>query len=124
MYAHITDEERAKIRAWCDEASAWMYEKLDQQGGLAPNQDAVLTIDDLESKNQFLNVNCGPVMRRPVPPKKAEAPPAPAESKPEETPSTAGGDTDGGETKPDGTPMDVDSAAEPAKEEETPMQTD
>ena len=124
MYAHITDEERAKVRGWCDEASAWMYEKLDQQGGLAPNQDAVLTITDLESKNQFLNVNCGPVMRRPVPPKKVEVPPAAAESKPGDTPPAPDGTANGDETKDEGTPMEVEPTATPAAEGESPMQTE
>jgi heat shock 70kDa protein 4 len=111
MYAHITDEERNKVRNWCDTTSGWMYEKLDQQGALAPYQDAVLTVADLNSKNQFLNVNCGPIMRKPVP-KKTEPPPA-AKPAPE---------ANGAEGKEGEAAMDVDPLA--AGEAETPMQTE
>jgi heat shock 70kDa protein 4 len=123
IYAHITDEERTKVRNWCDEISGWMYEKLDQQGGLAPNQDAILTVADLEAKNQFLNVNCGPIMRRPVPIKKNE--PTKDAKADEKTTPPVGTETNGNESKPtEETPMDVDPASAQSTTEETPMQTD
>jgi heat shock 70kDa protein 4 len=112
IYAHITDEERNKVRNWCDTTSGWMYEKLDQQGALAPHQDAVLTVADLNSKNQFLNVNCGPIMRKPVP-KKTEPPAKPADPAPE---------ANGTEEKEGDAPMEVDAPT--AGEAEAPMQTD
>jgi heat shock 70kDa protein 4 len=120
IYAHITDEERTKVRNWCDTTSGWMYEKLDQQGGLTPQQDAVLTIADLESKNQFLNVNCGPIMRKPVPKKAAEPPPAKTE---ESTPSSTT-EPSGQETNKDNESMDVDPTTAPGGKSTEPMQTD
>lgn len=114
MYAHITDEERNKVRNWCDTTSGWMYEKLDQQGALAPHQDAVLTVADLNAKNQFLNVNCGPIMRKPVP-KKTEPAAKPADPAPEANGAEA--------TKEGEANMEVDPPAA-SGEAEAPMQTD
>ena len=82
IYKHITDEERTKVNAMCDEVSAWMYEKLDQQGSLAPNQDPVLTVADLNGKVRSLKETCGPIMHKPVP-KKTEIPKSKDEPKQE-----------------------------------------
>jgi heat shock protein 4 len=72
-YSHITDEERNKVHTACDETSAWMYQKLDEQGSLSPNQDPVLTVAELNAKVRFLKETCGPIMHKPVP-KKTEIP--------------------------------------------------
>lgn len=84
IYKHITDEERSKVNATCDEVSAWMYEKLDEQGALAPNQDPVLTVADLNAKIRTLKETCGPIMHKPVP-KKTEVPKSKEEPKKEES---------------------------------------
>jgi len=89
-YAHITDEERETVRSTTDRVSGWMYEMLDKQGDLTPNQDAILTVADLQAKNQEVNTTCGPIMRKPVPkkeiPKPAEEPAPPAENGSEAAP--------------------------------------
>lgn len=105
-YAHITDEERQKVHKCCDENSAWLYEKLDIQGGLAPNQDPALTISELLAKNRVMNETCGPIMRKPPPKKKKEEP---KKEEPKEAPAAE--------------PMEVDSEADAAKTAE-PMQVD
>ena len=107
IYAHITDEERNKVHSTCDETSAWMYEKLDQQGSLAPNQDPVLTVAELEAKVRALKETCGPIMHKPVP-KKTELP------KPKEEPKK---DEEAKEGEPE--PMEgVEPEGEEAKEDE------
>lgn len=107
-YAHITDEDRESVRNTVDGISGWMYEMLDQQGGLSPNQDAVLKIVDLTAKTQELNSKCGPIMRKP----KKETPP------PKDVNGTAnGGASSAADTANDGNndndstpkPMDVES---------------
>lgn len=110
-YKHITDEDREKVRDYTDKTSGWMYEMMDKQGDLGLNQDPVLTIAELHSKNTQLNTNCGPIMRKPVPkPPKVEPKkevPKPDEDKAAETEEdkNGGGDkmeveqeaTDGGD---------------------------
>ena len=71
-YAHITDDDRQIMHGKCDEISAWMYDMLDKQGQLAPNQDALLTVAELARQDRVLVETCGPVMKKPVPPKKKE----------------------------------------------------
>jgi len=80
-YEHITDEEREKVRSTTDAVSGWLYEMLDKQGDVAPNQDAVLTVADLSAKVQEIKTTCGPIMRKPVPKKEVPKPaPTPAEN--------------------------------------------
>lgn len=93
QYAHITDEERQKCHAKCDEISSWMYEMLDKQGSLAVNVDPAVTVAEINAKGNELTAICNPIKHKPAPkPKKEEKkeepvpPPAPAaeQPKPEE----------------------------------------
>jgi heat shock 70kDa protein 4 len=113
-YSHITDEERGKVCATTDATSGWLYEMLDKQGGLAPNQDPVLMIADVNKKIHELNTVCGPIMRKPKP-KPAKEVPKPDETKKEET-ANGNGDSDK-KSSEDGAPMDVDADGA------TPMET-
>jgi heat shock protein 4 len=91
-YEHITDEERATVRGQCDEVSTWLYGMLDKQGGMAANQDPVLTVALLNSKQKELVDKCKPIMTKKAPkkkkeePKKEEAPAAAAETPAAEPP--------------------------------------
>ena len=42
-YAHITEEEREKIRAAMKTAEDWMHDKMLEQGNLPKSKDPVLT---------------------------------------------------------------------------------
>lgn len=99
--AHITDEERSKLRKACDAASSWMYEHMDKQGDLPLNVDPILTVEKLNSKLAELKRECGPIMGKPVP---RAPPPAPAKkadsSSSKDAPENAG-------TREE--PMDVDA---------------
>ena len=111
-YAHISDEERQKVHKYCDETSAWMYEMMDKQGELPVSADPVLTIADLSAKVTFLNTNCGPIMRKPVPKKQPE--PKKTEETSKEGEAAKEGDGEGEpmevdeESKKEGEKMDVD----------------
>jgi heat shock protein 4 len=71
-YDHITEEERATCSDKTDKASAWMYDMLDKQGGLAACVDPVVTVDQIYSKNKELNDVVSPIMHKPKPMPKAE----------------------------------------------------
>jgi heat shock protein 4 len=72
-YAHITDEERTKCSDVLDKASAWMYDMLDKQGGLAANVNPAVTVEQIYGKNKELNDVVSPIMHKPKPkPAKAE----------------------------------------------------
>lgn len=66
-YAHITDEERSTCSDKLDKASAWMYDMLDKQGGLAANVDPAVTVEAIYAKNKEVNDVVSPIMHKPKP---------------------------------------------------------
>lgn len=111
-YEHITDEEREKVRSKCDEISAWMYEKLDQQAGMSLDEDPVLTVHSIRLKHKELADVCSPIINKPKPkPKPKEEPPKEAPPAPE--PSEDG--------KKEGEPMEGVELEEKSEEK---METD
>lgn len=104
--AHITEDERDKIRGAVTTTEAWMHDMLNKQGELAKNADPVLTLDLISEQRKGLFNLSNPIMtkRAPPPPKPAPAP-APADApeppKPDETKASEGE-----------TPMDTDPTAE------------
>ena len=83
-YAHITEEEREKVRAKTDETSSWMYDMLDKQGNLGLSENPILTVKELNQKQRALTDVCGPVMHKPKPkPKPKPAVPKKDEGKPD-----------------------------------------
>lgn len=66
-YAHITDEERSTCSDKLDKASAWMYDMLDKQGGLAANVDPAVTVEAIYTKNKEVNDVVSPIMHKPKP---------------------------------------------------------
>ncbi|GKY92171.1 hypothetical protein MPSEU_000188400 [Mayamaea pseudoterrestris] len=115
-YAHITDEEREKVRAVVDSTSGWMYEMLDKQGSLGLHQDPVLTTADLKSKNSELVKVCSPVMNKPKPlpkkepePKKEDPPAAQSAEEPMEGVEKESEDFAPAAENVDATNMEVDS---------------
>ncbi len=71
-YDHISEEERALCSDKTDKASAWMYDMLDKQGGLAASVDPAVTVEQIYSKNKELNDVVSPIMHKPKPTPKAE----------------------------------------------------
>jgi len=118
-YSHITEEEKQRAHAKCDEVSSWMYDMLDKQGSLPSSADPAATVAQINAKTKEVVDVCAPVMNKPKP-KAAPAPaPTPEPAKAEE--KSASVDE---EKKEDG--MDVDSpapVAEDAKPEGEAMDT-
>jgi len=102
-YAHITDEERANCSSKCDTVSAWMYDILDKQGGLAVNVNPVVTVEEIYAKNKEVIDLVSPIMHKPKPKPKVE------EKKEEET-ANEKKEEEEGETKPE--PMDTSEPME------------
>lgn len=112
-YAHITDEERQKCHAKCDEVSSWMYDILDKQGALSVNTNPVVTVAEINAKAKELTDTCSPIRHKPAPkPKKEEKK---VEEKAPEVP----------EPKADGEPMEAEATEVNTEEEKSePMDTD
>lgn len=102
-YSHITEEEVTACRVACDAAASWMYEMMDKQGSLSPNQDPAVNVDQITTKTRELTKTVSPIMHKPKPK------PKPEEKKEEEKPA------EGEKTEP----METDEA--PAAEGETPV---
>lgn len=87
-YAHITEEERSKCQKMCDDSTAWMYDSLDKQGGLAANVDPAVTVAQIYAKNKEVTDTVSPIMHKPKPKPKVEEKkqePADEQKKEEET---------------------------------------
>lgn len=111
-YAHITEEEFTKCRETCDAASSWMYDTMDKQGSLAPNQNPAVTTDEINAKTNELTKAISPIMHKPKPK------PKPEEKKEEKAEEPAAEDAKA-------EPMDTEEApAADAEKEAEPMETD
>ena len=100
-YAHITDEERNKGHAKCDEASSWMYEMLDKQGSLSMENDPAFSVSQVNAMIKEVANVVNPIINKPKPKPKPKPKEESKESKPEEkeekseapeTPATESGD--------------------------------
>jgi heat shock protein 4 len=115
QYAHITEEEFTKCREACDTAANWMYETMDKQGSLAPNQDPAVTTEAIHAQTNSLTKTISPIMHKPKPK------PKPVEKKEEEKPAEEKPAEEG--EKPD-EPME-DTEEKPAAEDKAePMETE
>lgn len=121
-YAHITDEERQKCHTTCDETSSWLYEMLDKQGLLAPTQDPIVTVAQIQTKSNLVATTCSPIKHKMAPKpkkeeKKEEEKAAPAAEPEEKKAGDESGPMDTeptDEAKPEGAagPMDVEKTAD------------
>lgn len=114
QYAHITDEERQECHTKCDEISSWMYDIMDKQGSIAVNVNPVVTVSEINAKNQALTKVCSGIKHKPVPkPKKEEKKADKKEETPKDPPETDGS---GGE------PMETDDGEGNGEDKEDPME--
>lgn len=71
--AHITHEEKLKVRNTAESIEQWFYDQLEKQGELATYNDPILTVDLLASKRKELYTSTKDIMNKPKPiPKKEE----------------------------------------------------
>lgn len=114
-HAHISEDDRGKVRAECEAALSWLKEKRGYQESLAKTDDPVLTVEEMRKKADTVERVCKPVMSQPAPaPKKEEK----AEEKAKEEAKEGG---EGGEA------METDDGADGANgggEGEGAMETD
>jgi len=117
QYAHITEEEIVKCREACDTAANWMYEMMDKQGSLSPDQDPAVTTEQVNAKSNELTKIISPIMHKPKPkpkPEEKKKEEKPAEEKPAEE----------GEKPAEPVPMETEET--PAAEDKAaePMETE
>lgn len=111
-YAHITEEERDKLRTDATSTESWLFDMLSKQGDQPKFANPVLTMDLISQKRGALFNTSNPIMTKKAP---APAPTPAPEAKSEEPPAT--------EAKADESKMDVEGesgtkAAEPAVNDE------
>jgi heat shock protein 4 len=114
-YAHITDDERATVHSKCDETSTWLYGMLDKQGGMAGNQDPVLTVALLNTKKKELIEKCKPIMTKAAPKKKKEEAP-----KKEDPPAASSAETPAAAEPPVSDTEPMEGVEKEAEAEEAP----
>eukprot|EP01041_Mallomonas_annulata_P007556 gene7556-15489_t len=66
-HAHITDEERQKVRTESDAAENWLFDELGKQAELQSYDDPVLTVDSIGKRRQTLFTASNPIMSKPKP---------------------------------------------------------
>ncbi|KAL0661484.1 hypothetical protein Bca4012_098321 [Brassica carinata] len=94
-FDHIELEEKQKVLNECVEAEAWMREKQQQQEALPKYATPAFLSADVTRKAEALDKFCRPIMTKPKPVVKPEAPPAKAaadEEKSEPQPEAASGE--------------------------------
>jgi heat shock protein 4 len=75
-FDHIELAEKQKVLNECVEAEAWLREKQQQQDTLPKYATPALLSADVKSKAEALDKFCRPIMTKPKPAAKAEAPQA------------------------------------------------
>jgi heat shock protein 4 len=76
-HAHITDEERDRIRKEVQAIESWLYDSISKQDDLPLSSDPVLTVETINAKRTVLFNATNPIMIKPKP----KPAPAPAEEK-------------------------------------------
>jgi len=115
-YAHISAEDRAKVRDACNEAEDWVNDMLSKQGDVAPTAPPVFKAADCAAKKKALIGTCKPIKTQapPPPPPAAKDEPLKAEEKKEDEGKAADKEEDTGK-EDDAKPMETDEKqAEPA----------
>lgn len=97
--AHITDEDKDKVRAHAVKAEEWLYDRQGKQSALSPATNPAFTVKETRAQMDELHKACRPIMMAPKP-KPAPAAPVEEPAKPSaETPT-------GAAATPEPTPMD------------------
>mmetsp|Transcript_1448 Transcript_1448/g.2184 ORF Transcript_1448/g.2184 Transcript_1448/m.2184 type:complete len:777 (+) Transcript_1448:96-2426(+) len=113
-FAHITDDERQTCLTNCDETSSWMYDMMDKQGSVSVNVNPVVTVSEINTKNQELTKICSGIKHKPVPKPKKETKKEEKKEEPPTDPPAA-----------DGEAMETDKVDDDKAEDKgEPMETD
>lgn len=76
QYAHIEQDERAKVMGECQAALNWLNEKLQLQDKASKQEDPVVLSTDIDRKAESIDRFCKPIMTKPAPAPKKPAPAA------------------------------------------------
>jgi heat shock protein 4 len=82
-YSHISAEDKNKVIAAADEATAWLNGHIDAQLKLAKTAEPSVKAVDVDARRKTLELLCRPIMSQPKPKPKPEEK-KPEEKKPEE----------------------------------------
>lgn len=111
-HAHITDDERDRIRKEVQQTEAWLYDSMNKQEDLPKHADPVLTAEGIQVKRNALFNATNPIMIKPKPkpvePTPQQAPPQPAQE------DAKAGAKDAKDSKDQSTPMEEDDSSAPA----------
>eukprot|EP00216_Chloropicon_sp_CCMP2111_P006945 CAMPEP_0198235372 /NCGR_PEP_ID=MMETSP1446-20131203/1275_1 /TAXON_ID=1461542 ORGANISM="Unidentified sp, Strain CCMP2111" /NCGR_SAMPLE_ID=MMETSP1446 /ASSEMBLY_ACC=CAM_ASM_001112 /LENGTH=834 /DNA_ID=CAMNT_0043916513 /DNA_START=82 /DNA_END=2589 /DNA_ORIENTATION=- len=111
-YAHITDDDRARVLKECQNAMDWLNDKVAMQDSTPKHVPPVLMSYDITKKREVIERVCEPIMSKPAPkPKKEE------EKKEAESENKGDAKANG-----DAAPMQTDGAEAEQPEEATPME--
>jgi heat shock protein 4 len=66
-HAHISDEDRDRIRKEVQKTESWLYDHISRQDELPTNADPILTADLIAKKRNDLFVATNPIMIKPKP---------------------------------------------------------
>lgn len=119
--AHITEDERDKLRNDASAAESWLFDMLGKQGDLPKYANPVLTLDAISARRSSLFNESKPIMQK--------KPPAPAPTPAPETKAETKGETNGdhegkeGETNGDSEGKDGNPKHE-EKDKEGKMEVD
>jgi heat shock protein 4 len=105
-HAHITEEERDKIRDALRKSETWMFDMQNKQGDMALHVDPILTTDTIQKQRSELFSITNPIMSKPKP---APAP----------TPTPAATTEAKDESKEEGTKTTDENKPEASKEDES-----
>jgi len=108
-YAHIEQEEKAKVGTATGDAKAWLAEMERKLDGLDKTADPPFKAAELTARLKTLEGTCDPIMSKPKPIPKPDPTPPPAEPAKEAT---------------DAPPPDEGAAAEPPPAEPSPTKPD
>ena len=66
-YAHISDDDKAKVRQCADDTMTWLMDMLDKQGSAPQSADPLLKCYDIRKKLDEAELLCKPIMNTPKP---------------------------------------------------------
>ena len=113
-YAHISDEDKAKVVKACDEALEWMRGQIDEQLKASKAENPKVKAADFDARRLKLEATVKPIMSQPKPaPKKEEK-----KEEAKDGEKKDGGEKNEGEQKKEGDSADADAKkADDAKSE-------
>lgn len=98
--AHITEDDRDRIRKEIQQAESWMYDMIGKQGEVAAHANPVLTCESISAKRSAIFAVTNPIMNKPKPKPVVETPPPPAPNAETKQPDTSSESKDNNNSSP------------------------